>query len=110
MRTKKRTRRPRVLKVKIPIFNIEYYHYIEPQKDSDDLDKRIKVANIFFHKSLKLIFVLSGIIGISWIFIGKSREDRERRDRIENMKMRDWEIIKLLAKNEKILSKLMGKN
>jgi len=42
-----------------------------------NFQKKVKLADIFFQHVLKLIFILSGILGLFWISIWIYREERE---------------------------------
>lgn len=67
---------------------------IKDVKSQFNLEKKIATAHVFFKHSLKLIFILSGIIGLFWIAIWIAREQREKREIEEQKRIRNWEIKK----------------
>lgn len=65
------------------------------EKESDDLIGKLETAEVFFRHTLRLIFVLGGIIGIFGVYVQKKRVKREKNEYEENEKYRNYEIAKL---------------
>ena len=83
---------------------------IKDIKSQFNLEKKIATAHVFFKHVLKIIFILSGIIGFFWIAFWISREQREKREIYEQENNMEWEIKKTAlerSRDEDTLKRLL---